>query len=237
MGSNRKQFQSTRIGLRILLFVTVVFASVPASTQPNRLYVHSATSHGATSNNRQLLIEGYPQKTIFESLDESWFYFWIYYQYPPATLFYSPDDIVGPTPYNFKFDRLGVRVPAFLISPWIEPEQCYMRLRDHILHQSSSILLLAATVKKIFNLKEFLTKRDAWAGTFEGILTRTSPRVDCPRVLQKKTRNLVKFQEELVEMAAVLNGDLTKDIYPQQLVDGLNVSDGAKYVRKHSRGL
>lgn len=26
------------------------FASVPASTQPNRLYVHSATSHGATSN-------------------------------------------------------------------------------------------------------------------------------------------------------------------------------------------
>lgn len=26
------------------------FASVPASTQPNRLYVHSATSHGATCN-------------------------------------------------------------------------------------------------------------------------------------------------------------------------------------------
>lgn len=26
------------------------FASVPSSTQPNRLYVHSATSHGATSN-------------------------------------------------------------------------------------------------------------------------------------------------------------------------------------------
>lgn len=32
----------------------------------------------------------------------------------------SPDDIAGPAPYNFKFDRLGVRVPAFLISPWIE---------------------------------------------------------------------------------------------------------------------
>lgn len=32
----------------------------------------------------------------------------------------SPDDIAGPEPYNFKFDRLGVRVPAFLISPWIE---------------------------------------------------------------------------------------------------------------------
>ena len=39
----------------------------------------------------------------------------------PVTGVPSPDDIVGPAPYNFKFDRLGVRVPAFLISPWIEP--------------------------------------------------------------------------------------------------------------------
>lgn len=39
---------------------------------------------------------------------------------------------------------------------------------------------IPATVKKIFNLKEFLTKRDAWAGTFEGVLSRTSPRTDCP---------------------------------------------------------
>lgn len=37
-----------------------------------------------------------------------------------------------------------------------------------------------ATVKKIFNLKEFLTKRDAWAGTFEGVLSRQTPRTDCP---------------------------------------------------------
>ena len=33
----------------------------------------------------------------------------------------SPDDIHGPAPYNFKFDRLGVRVPAIFISPWIQP--------------------------------------------------------------------------------------------------------------------
>ena len=38
----------------------------------------------------------------------------------PATGVPSPDDIVGPAPYNFKFDRLGVRVPTILISPWIE---------------------------------------------------------------------------------------------------------------------
>ena len=39
---------------------------------------------------------------------------------------------------------------------------------------------IPATVKKIFNLKEFLTKRDAWAGTFETVLTRTTPRTNCP---------------------------------------------------------
>ena len=64
------------------------FASVPASTQPNRLYVHSATSHGLTSNDTMKLIGGLPQKTIFESLDEAGFSFGIYYQYPASTLFY-----------------------------------------------------------------------------------------------------------------------------------------------------
>lgn len=32
----------------------------------------------------------------------------------------SPDDIVGPDPFLFKFDRLGVRVPSIAISPWIK---------------------------------------------------------------------------------------------------------------------
>lgn len=38
----------------------------------------------------------------------------------PDTGVPSPDGIVGPSPYNFRFDRLGIRVPAILISPWIE---------------------------------------------------------------------------------------------------------------------
>lgn len=39
----------------------------------------------------------------------------------PVTGVPSPDDIVGPDPFLFKFDRLGCRVPAILVSPWIEP--------------------------------------------------------------------------------------------------------------------
>lgn len=198
------------------------FASVPSSTQPNRLYVHSGTSAGATSNIPAKLAKGYPQRTIFENLDDAGISFGIYYQNIPATLFYrnlrkikywgkfhpygtsfkkdardgklpgyvvveqrytdtksepgnddhpshdvyqgqmfvkevyetlraspqwndtlfvitydehggfydhvttpvrgvpSPDGIVGPEPFLFKFDRLGVRVPTIAVSPWIE---------------------------------------------------------------------------------------------------------------------
>lgn len=64
------------------------FASVPASTQPNRLYVHSATSHGLTGNDSDKLKAGMPQKTIFDSLHEAGYSFGIYYQLPPATLYY-----------------------------------------------------------------------------------------------------------------------------------------------------
>ena len=198
------------------------FASVPASTQPNRLFVHSATSGGATSNVAAKLAAGYPQKTIFDSVYDAGLDFGIYYQNIPATLFYrnlrklkyllkfhpydlsfkghakegklpsytvveqrymdmkvlpanddhpshdvyqgqmfvkevyetlraspqwnqtlflitydehggfydhvptpargvpSPDGIVGPEPFNFTFNRLGVRVPTIAISPWIQ---------------------------------------------------------------------------------------------------------------------
>lgn len=64
------------------------FASIPTLTQPNRLYVHSATSYGATANDNKMMVEGYPQKTIFESVEEAGLSFGIYYQYPPSTLFY-----------------------------------------------------------------------------------------------------------------------------------------------------
>ncbi|KAJ0444028.1 putative phosphoesterase, alkaline-phosphatase-like, core domain superfamily [Helianthus annuus] len=215
------------------------FASLPASTQPNRLYVHSATSHGLMSNDTLKLIKGFPQKTIFESLEESGFSFGIYYQYPPTTLFYSPDGIVGPEPYNFQFDRLGVRVPAILISPWIEP--------GTVLHEPSGPFptsqyehsSIPATVKKIFNLKEFLTKRDEWAGTFEGVLTRTTPRTDCPVALPEPEKmrhsdaneeaNITDFQEELVQLGAVLKGDHKESDYPDKLVENMKVNEAAEY--------
>ncbi|KAM0935439.1 putative phospholipase C [Dioscorea sansibarensis] len=316
------------------------FASMPASTQPNRLFVHSATSHGATSNDTKRLIEGFPQRTIFDSLHDDGFSFGIYYQYPPATLFYrnlrqlkyvgnfhqfdldfkrhckegklpnyvvveqryfdlkilpgnddhpshdvsegqkfvkevyealrsspqwneilfvitydehggfydhiptpvgvpSPDDIVGPEPFFFKFDRLGVRVPTILISPWIEPGTVLHGPSGPYPNSEFEHSSIPATVKKIFNLKSFLTKRDAWAGTFETVLTRTTPRTDCPVTLPETEKmrktdaaedaKLSDFQKEMVQLAATLNGDHTKAIYPHKLVENMTVAQGAQY--------
>ena len=38
-----------------------------------------------------------------------------------------------------------------------------------------------------------------------------------------------EFQAELVQMAATLNGDHTRDVYPDKLVENLTVADAAKY--------
>ncbi|KAL4199720.1 hypothetical protein AMTRI_Chr03g52650 [Amborella trichopoda] len=314
------------------------FASIPTSTQPNRVFVHLATSHGAMSKDSKTLTQGCPQKAIFESLEESNFTFRIYYQHPLATLYFrnlrrikyacnfrsfdlefkidceggqlanyvvieqrwfnlkifrsnddhpphdvsvgqrfvkkvyealrkspqwndlvfiivydehggfydhvpmpirgvpNPDGLVGQEPYNFKFDRLGVQFPAIVISPWIEKGTVVYRpsgpypTSEYGPYPTSEYghSSIPATVKKLFNLKDFLTKRDAWAGTFEHILhTRTTPRTDCPVTLpepqksQKMEPNvkgkLSEFQRELVQLAAQLNGNHNKDIYPDKL--------------------
>uniref|UniRef100_A0A803PVE8 Non-specific phospholipase C1 n=1 Tax=Cannabis sativa TaxID=3483 RepID=A0A803PVE8_CANSA len=319
------------------------FASVPASTQPNRFYVHSATSHGATSNVRKDLIHGFPQKTIFDSLDENGLTFGIYYQNIPATLFYkslrklkhvvnfhsyalkfklhamlgklpnyvvieqryfdvellpanddhpshdvslgqkfvkevyetlrkspqwkemallitydehggfydhvptpasgvpSPDGIVGPDPFYFRFDRLGVRVPTILVSPWIDKatvihEPDGPTPSSHYEHSS-----IPATVKKLFKLKSnFLTKRDAWAGSFEKYFSiRDTPRDDCPETLPevktslrpwgpKEDAKLSEFQVEMIQLASQLNGDYVLNTYPN-IGERMTVGEANKY--------
>lgn len=43
---------------------------------------------------------------------------------------------------------------------------------------------------------------------------------------------LSDFQVELVQLAATLNGDHKKDIYPHKLVEGMNVADAVNYVKE-----
>ena len=90
---------------------------------------------------------------------------------PPACA--SPNDGHPANVPNFNFDRLGVRVPAVLVSPFIPRRTIISKVFDH-----SSYL---ATARKLFIKdfnKFFLTERDRQANTFEDCVTLNTARTD-----------------------------------------------------------
>jgi len=99
----------------------------------------------------------------------------------------NPDGIDSPPPSvtvswapRFAFDRLGFRVPAIIASPWIAKGKV-----DSTRYQHTSVL---ATLKALFGLSSFLTKRDASADSFESLFTELSaPRTDTPETLPRAT--------------------------------------------------
>ena len=82
-----------------------------------------------------------------------------FYDHVPPPRAVPPDDVIA-RPSGFRFDRLGVRVPALLVSPWVGAGRA-----DHTVYDHTSLL---ATLKKMLDLPSFLTARDAAANTFEG---------------------------------------------------------------------
>jgi len=96
------------------------------------------------------------------------------HQPPPSAV--NPDGKNATDPV-FQFDRLGLRVPAVLVSPYIPKGTI-----DHQDYDHTSVL---ATVKKAFNLPNFLTQRDAQAHTFEQNLSLDVPRIDTPVTLPR----------------------------------------------------
>jgi len=87
---------------------------------------------------------------------------------PPATV--PPDS----NTLIFDFKRLGVRVPAVLVSPFIPKGTI---VHDKVFDHTSII----ATARKLFITNfanSFLTERDRQANTFEDVLTLAVPRTD-----------------------------------------------------------
>jgi phospholipase C len=125
---------------------------------------------------------------------------------PPAAV--PPDGIVSATT-GFRFDRLGVRVPALLVSPWVGKGKA-----DHTVYDHSS---LPATVKWLFGLPDFLTERDRAANTFDrnflaeprattdtpSNLSALVPRVPIPAVAADE-RDLSDHQQALHALARAL---------------------------------
>ena len=86
---------------------------------------------------------------------------------PPGPV--PPPDPTAPVgELGFAFDRSGYRVPAILVSPWVEPGSVY---NEEYRHTS-----LIATLRKTWGLGEAFTQRDASSRTFDHLLSRDTPR-------------------------------------------------------------
>lgn len=115
---------------------------------------------------------------------------------PPENGVLPPDQYTSPTSYDrekspymfmssgepkkqyqFSFNRLGFRVPAVLISPWLPQGFCEKRQLQH-----TSVL---ATVRKMWGLNPRpLTAREGQAQSFDDLFeTLKKPRTDCPETL------------------------------------------------------
>lgn len=95
---------------------------------------------------------------------------------PPDSSFIPP----GAGGYSgFKFDRYGVRVPAVLVSPWIQAGQVYNAPLDH----TSAI----RTIFEAFGVGATLGAREASATDLSAVLNLPSMRTDVPQVSPRPT--------------------------------------------------
>jgi len=304
------------------------FASVPGPTQPNRAYIHSATSHGESDNAKKHMILGYPQKTIYKSLKDSKKSFKIYFHDAPSALLFADmrtpsmlaghidpfegvlglggfkydckhgrlpafsfiepqyydhkNKLTGKTTYasddhpphdmrrgealikeiyeavrsspsweetlllitfdehggyydhvlppdqgvpnpdgkvadGINFDRLGVRVPTIAISPWIKKGTIVHGPKGPFKTSQYEHSSIAATVKKLFGLKSFLTRRDRWAGTFEHLWADSKHlRTDCPMTLVDVPGGL--FEKRSLDKTPSINNEVVLTDMQEALV-------------------
>lgn len=104
---------------------------------------------------------------------------------PPGAVPPDPQHPAGQ--YDFKFDRLGVRLPTILISPYVEPGAVIHSVFDH-----TSII---KTVCKRWNLPP-LTERDKAAQDLSEALTLDQPRTDVPEIHAQPYQRVPRPEDE-----------------------------------------
>jgi phospholipase C len=90
------------------------------------------------------------------------------YDHVPPGPVRPPDASAPPGECGFTFDRSGYRVPAVIVSPWVDSGSVY---NEEYLHTS-----LIATLRKAWGLGDAFTQRDASARTFEHVFALDAPR-------------------------------------------------------------
>ena len=79
-----------------------------------------------------------------------------------------PPDASAPAgQFGFTFDRSGYRVPAIVVSPWVEPGSVF---NDEHRHTS-----MIATLRKVWGLGDAFTQRDAEAKPIDYVFSRETP--------------------------------------------------------------
>jgi len=89
------------------------------------------------------------------------------YDHVPPGPVPAPDAAAPAGQFDFRFDRSGYRVPAIVVSPWVEPGSVY---NDEHRHTS-----MIATLRERWGLGEAFTQRDATAKPFDYVFSRTTP--------------------------------------------------------------
>ncbi|KAJ7964172.1 Non-specific phospholipase [Quillaja saponaria] len=171
------------------------------------------------------LSHGFPQRTIFDSLDDNGLTFGIYYQNMPATLFFKSlrklKHIIKFHSYTLKFKlhaKLG-KLPNYVVV-----EQRYFDLDlfpandDHPSHDMARGQRLAVRIPTIL-VSPWIVKG-----------TETLP--DMTKPLRpwgpKEDASLSEFQVELIQLTSQLNGDYILKTYPN-IGKSMTVGEANRY--------
>jgi len=151
------------------------------------------------------------------------------------------DDTPSYPDADVQFDRLGVRIPTLLISPWVpkglvlsEPPSA-QKPADNSEYSLTSII---ATTRKLLGMTSGpLTKRDAWSATFEQVFNLTEPRSDCPLHLPAAPPPSLAYSPEaeaklpingLQETIMTLHANLLGEKYPEHVKSQGQMSEWAQ---------
>eukprot|EP00518_Triparma_eleuthera_P018357 CAMPEP_0197563170 /NCGR_PEP_ID=MMETSP1320-20131121/28242_1 /TAXON_ID=91990 /ORGANISM="Bolidomonas sp., Strain RCC2347" /LENGTH=493 /DNA_ID=CAMNT_0043124959 /DNA_START=92 /DNA_END=1573 /DNA_ORIENTATION=- len=117
---------------------------------------------------------------------------------PPPQPVPSPDNIASSDP-PFNFERIGVRIPTIVVSPLIPKGTVVHSTSDEGEYEHSSIV--ATVIHKLFKSANgtephYLTRRDAWASTFEHVFSLEEPR-QTPKEVPGVESHRVSYPDKL----------------------------------------
>ena len=107
-----------------------------------------------------------------------------------------PDPSAPAGQLDFKFDRSGYRVPAIIVSPWVDEG---IVINDEHRHTS-----MIATLRNVWGLGDAFTGRDAAATTFDHVLSRETPR-DPASWPDVEALPVPQFHMDMVQMGKALS--------------------------------